>query len=92
MASPTIDPLIRIKPSQKLIKIMPYLVESENKKTGGSNIAYPAAIASFLTQRENSASNLTFSIEDIKWIYDRKDMLKDIHTKADNSEELNWIR
>lgn len=92
MASPTIDPLIRIKPSQKLMKIVPYLVESENKKAGDSNTVPPAAISSFLTQPANSASNFTFSIEDIKWIYDRKDMLKDIHTKVSDRREMDWIR
>ena len=92
MASPTIDPLIRIKPSEKLMKIVPYLVNSEKQQSKDSNIAYPSAIASFLTQPEDSGSSFTFSIEDIKWIYDRKEILKNIHTKDDDIGEMDWIR
>ena len=92
MASPTIDPLIRIKPSEKLTKIVSYIVEIENKKSGDSNNAPPTAIASLLKQIENISSDFTFSIEDIKWIYDRKEILTALQNKPNDSGEMDWIR
>ena len=81
MASPTIDPRIIIKPSKTLLRTVLSLYEEEASGIKASKDTLPAGISKCIKNLEGSDSDLSFDIEDIKWIYERKNVF--------NSSPLN---
>ena len=83
MAPPTIDPLIRLRPSENLLKVVSYLYTlNEQYVSDGVNSATPDGILSSVNGSPAKSQEILYSVEDIKWIYDRKKLLKD----SDNEE------
>ena len=80
MAFPTIDPLMKIQPSEKLMAVVLELYEEEKSNSKDINRTLPSGIKS-LVDSNASPSDVTFHIEDIQWIYERK--------KSLNSSALN---
>ena len=81
MASPTIDPRIMVKPSKTLLRTVLSLYEEESSGIKDSKTTLPVGISKCIENTEGSDSDLSFDIDDIKWIYERKNML--------NSSPLN---
>ena len=75
MAVPTIDPRIIIKPSKALMSAVISLYEEESNEETVCKDSLPSGITKALASTEDSNSHITFDIEDIKWIYDRKKIL-----------------
>lgn len=92
MASSTIDPLIRIKPSENLLRVVTRLYEAENSDLIDAKETLPAGISSFLECSENSYSDLTFTIDDIKWIYKKKPLLNSLAMNQSINDETQMIR
>ena len=81
MAFTTIDPLMKIKPSEKLKAVVLELYEEEKSNTKDIKRTLPSGITSLIKDLKDSTSDVTFHIEDIQWIYERK--------KSLNSSALN---
>ena len=81
MAFPTIDPLMKIKPSENLMEVVLKLFEEEKSNTKDTKRTLPSGIMSLVEDSKTSPSDVTFHIEDIQWIYERK--------KSLNSSALN---
>ena len=81
MASPTIDQRIMVKPSKTLLRTVLSLYEEESSGIKDSKTTLPVGISKCIENTEGSDSDLSFDIEDIKWIYERKNLL--------NSSPLN---
>jgi len=93
MAAPTIDPLIKIKPSKNLYKTISHLLELESYKKGeDSNNCLPAGIASVLEHPEYAPESLTLSVEDVRWIYKRKQLLQTPGKDLSDNEKSDGIR
>ena len=93
MAAPTIDPLIKIKPSKNLYKTISHLLELESYKKGeDSNNCLPAGIASVLEHPEYASESLTLSVEDVRWIYKRKQLLQTPGKDLSDNEKSDGIR
>ena len=83
MAFSTIDPLIRLRPTKNLLKVVSYLYTlKEQDLSDGVNSATPDGILSSVNGSPAKSQEILYSVEDIKWIYDRKKLLKD----SDNEE------
>ena len=83
MAFSTIDPLIRLRPTKNLLKVVSYLYTlKEQDLSDGVNSATPDGILSSVNGSPTKSQEILYSVEDIKWIYDRKKLLKD----SDNEE------
>ena len=83
MAPPTIDPIIRLRPTKNLLKVVSYLYTlKEQDPSDGVNSATPEGILSSVNGSTTKSQEILYSVEDIKWIYDRKKLLKD----SDNEE------
>jgi len=80
MAFPTIDPLMKIKPSENLMTVVLELYEDEKSNTKDIKRTLPSGIMS-LVEDSKASKDVTFHIEDIQWIYERK--------KSLNSSALN---
>lgn len=93
MASTTIDPLIRIKPSDELLDVVKYLLELEKEEIcKDSSMVRPSGISSLLTcSDENTFKDFVFFVEDIKWIYAKKELVKTTQNSSE-CEKIDWIR
>ena len=94
MASTTIDPSIYFKPSDKFVSAAKYLHESDTreKSIDSSNIL-PNGISNLLTcSNKNNLKPVELTLEDIKWMYARKKLLKLSQNKSRENENIDWIR
>jgi len=78
MASPTIDPRIIIKPSKTLLRTVLTLYEEESSDVKASKDTLPVGISKCIENSEGSDNDLSFDIDDIKWIYERKNLLNSL--------------
>ena len=93
MAPPTIDPIIRLRPTKSLLKVVSYLYTlKEQGPSDGANSATPEGILSSVNGSTTKSQEILYSVEDIKWIYDRKKLLKDSENEQFGIEKTDSLR
>lgn len=95
MASTTIDPLIKVSPSIDFINVVKSLIGLEREKISThAELILPVGISSIDEVSEDSVSkNITFSVEDIKWIYERREFIDTEQNKLrGNIEKMHSTR
>ena len=93
MAPPTIDPIIRLRPTKNLLKVVSYLYTlKEQDPSGGVNSATPEGILSSVNGSPTKSQEILYSVEDIKWIYDRKKFQKDSENEQFRIENTDSLR
>ena len=93
MAFSTIDPLIRLRPTKNLLKVVSYLyTRKEQDLSDGVNSATPDGILSSVNGSPTKSQEILYSVEDIKWIYDRKKLLKDSENEQFGIEKPDSLR
>ena len=92
MANPTIDPLMKIKPSENLMEVVLKLFEEEKSNTKDTKKTLPSGIMSLVEDSKTSPSDVIFHIEDIQWIYERKKSLNSSALNHSNSSVSDMKR
>ena len=92
MAFPTIDPLMKIKPSENLMEVVLKLFEEEKSNSKDTKRTLPSGIMSLVEDSKTSPSDVIFHIEDIQWIYERKKSLNSSALNHSNSSVSDMKR
>ena len=93
MAPPIIDPIIRLRPSKNLLKVVSHLYTlKEQNLSDGVNSATPEGILNSVYGSPTKTQEILYSVEDIKWIYDRKKLLQDSEDEQFGIEKTDSLR